>query len=405
MPSSADSINTDFRDKIEDEIPALFFMFAGADDSQQSADVSNVGTFKLPDPAGKAGGACTAALLQVMHADEADHLLDLSWTETLVQMRDKIEEIGLPQVPQLSSSRPIDVREPLKILPDDFDPEVNTARAMLIGVNYVGEEGELTGCHNDVRNMKHFLLNVLHFERENMLILVDDGKHHQPTKKLIMDGFHKLVEVSEPGDAVFIQFSGHGGQIVDTSGDEDDGFDEILIPGDYKESGQIVDDDIYDEFVTKMGAGVRVTAMIDCCHSGTAMDLPYVCSAGDTQMHRDNGFKIIPQSGMELKENKKKKKENEAKKAKKDKERKKKAKEESKKKKKSSKKKSKEEEQEQEYEDDYGDEEDDEDMPAIQDMAIREEEEDDYDEEEEEPEEKPAKKKKKKLFGFGKKRK
>jgi hypothetical protein len=42
-------------------------------------------------------------------------------------------------------------------------------------------------------------------------------------------------------------FTGHGGQIVDTSGDEDDGFDEILIPGDYKESGQIVDDEIYEE--------------------------------------------------------------------------------------------------------------------------------------------------------------
>jgi hypothetical protein len=42
-------------------------------------------------------------------------------------------------------------------------------------------------------------------------------------------------------------FTGHGGQIVDTSGDEDDGFDEILIPGDYKTSGQIVDDEIYEE--------------------------------------------------------------------------------------------------------------------------------------------------------------
>jgi hypothetical protein len=104
---------------------------------------------------------------------------------------------------------------------------------------------------------------------------------------------------------IFI-FTGHGGQIVDTSGDEDDGFDEILIPGDYKETGQIVDDEIYEEFVTKMGPGVAVTALIDCCHSGTAMDLPYICSAGDTEIHRDNGFKI-PQSGMDLPPPKKKK--------------------------------------------------------------------------------------------------
>jgi hypothetical protein len=37
---------------------------------------------------------------------------------------------------------------------------------------------------------------------------MDDGKHHEPTKKIIMDGFRRLVEISEPGDVVFIQFSG-----------------------------------------------------------------------------------------------------------------------------------------------------------------------------------------------------
>jgi metacaspase-1 len=94
-----------------------------------------------------------------------------------------------------------------------------------------------------------------------MLILMDDGKHHMPTKHMIMEGFRKLVEISEPGDVVFVSFSGHGGQMVDTSGDEDDGFDEILIPVDFEESGQIVDDDIYAEFVTQMSAGVAVTAL------------------------------------------------------------------------------------------------------------------------------------------------
>jgi hypothetical protein len=34
-------------------------MFSGCEDAQTSADVSSVGDFQLPDPAGKAGGACT----------------------------------------------------------------------------------------------------------------------------------------------------------------------------------------------------------------------------------------------------------------------------------------------------------------------------------------------------------
>ena len=77
----------------------------------------------------------------------------------------------------------------------------------------------------------------------------------------------------------------------DKDGDEDDGYDEILIPGDYKVSGQIVDDWIYNEFVKKIPAGVHVVALVDCCHSGTAMDLPYVCGAGDSEIRRDEGFK------------------------------------------------------------------------------------------------------------------
>ena len=41
----------------------MVFMISGCEDSQTSADVSNVSSFQLPDPKGRAGGACTSALL------------------------------------------------------------------------------------------------------------------------------------------------------------------------------------------------------------------------------------------------------------------------------------------------------------------------------------------------------
>ena len=41
----------------------MVFMISGCEDSQTSADVSNVNRFQLPDPKGRAGGACTSALL------------------------------------------------------------------------------------------------------------------------------------------------------------------------------------------------------------------------------------------------------------------------------------------------------------------------------------------------------
>jgi hypothetical protein len=68
---------------------------------------------------------------------------------------------------------------------------------------------------------------------------------------------------------------------------------------------------LYAEFVKKIAGGVHVVVIVDCCHSGTALDLPYVCSVGDGEIRRAEGFKI-PASGIDLKPkkaDKKKKKE------------------------------------------------------------------------------------------------
>lgn len=49
---------------------------------------------------------------------------------------------------------------------------------------------------------------------------MDDGRHSSPTKKNILDAFDRIVEYSKAGDVVFIHYSGHGGRVRDTSGDE-----------------------------------------------------------------------------------------------------------------------------------------------------------------------------------------
>ena len=55
---------------------------------------------------------------------------------------------------------------------------------------------------------------------------MDDGRHPMPTKKNIEDGMMMLTQYSQPGDVVFVSFSGHGGNTEDLDGDEDDGWDE-----------------------------------------------------------------------------------------------------------------------------------------------------------------------------------
>ena len=45
-------------------------------------------------------------------------------------------------------------------------------------------------------------------------------------------------------------------------GDEDDGYDETLIPVDFKSAGQIVDDDVYKIVVKPMPEGVNCTVLV-----------------------------------------------------------------------------------------------------------------------------------------------
>lgn len=182
------------------------------------------------------------------------------------------EQSGFDQVPQLTSSRLIDVRKPFKIINEQG---YGTKRAVLIGINYTGQQGELSGCHNDVKNMKEYLVKIQGFEERNMTILMDDNYHTSPTRSNISQAYRDLVRSSVPGDTVFCHYSGHGGRVVDTSGDEDDGYDETLIPVDFKRAGQITDDELFAKLVKPLPKGVLMTSLMDCCHSGTVLDLPY----------------------------------------------------------------------------------------------------------------------------------
>jgi hypothetical protein len=51
--------------------------------------------------------------------------------------------------------------------------------------------------------------------------------------------------------------------------------DETILPTDYKSAGMIVDDELNALMVQPLQYGVMLHALIDACHSGTAMDLPY----------------------------------------------------------------------------------------------------------------------------------
>jgi len=86
----------------------------------------------------------------------------------------------------------------------------------------------LPGCNHDARQMAALLREV--GDVSEAKIYTND----QATKANLQEAITGwLPKVSQPGDTVFIFFSGHGGQLADDNGDESDKQDELLIPYDF----------------------------------------------------------------------------------------------------------------------------------------------------------------------------
>ncbi|KAH7915669.1 peptidase C14, caspase domain-containing protein [Hygrophoropsis aurantiaca] len=153
-------------------------------------------------------------------------------------------------------------------------------KALCIGINYVGQSAELRGCINDANNIKQFLMRQFHYREDDMVVLTDDARDPRqvPTRDNILRAMEWLVRGASPNDSLFFHYSGHGGQTKDLDGDEEDGFDEVIYPVDFQNAGHIVDDDMHRIMVRPLPAGCRLTAIFDSCHSGSALDLPYIYS-------------------------------------------------------------------------------------------------------------------------------
>lgn len=138
-------------------------------------------------------------------------------------------------------------------------------KALLIGINYVGSKYELKGCINDVHRIKQFLLTQ-GYKKENIKVMTD-GTSSKPTKQNILKELLKLI--LSDSKRLYFHYSGHGGYVLDTNGDEEDGWDETLVA---VGGQQIVDDEIRG-VLGCIRKEQKLTCILDCCHSGTACDL------------------------------------------------------------------------------------------------------------------------------------
>lgn len=138
-------------------------------------------------------------------------------------------------------------------------------RALLIGVNrYLVPGADLRGCVNDVKNLRKTLIELYGFAGKDIATLLDA----QATRKNMQTGITALLRGARRGDVLLLHFSGHGSNVPDRDGDEADERDEILCPHDLDWKAPLTDDWLR-RTLDRVPAGVALTVIMDCCHSGS----------------------------------------------------------------------------------------------------------------------------------------
>jgi hypothetical protein len=148
-------------------------------------------------------------------------------------------------------------------------------KALTIGINYNNlSYCTLNGCIDDIENITNVMVGYYGYARENIVQLRDDTNNpeFQPTRNNILSHLKDLVNDSENLTEILVHYSGHGSQIRDATGEEEDGMDEVIVPIDYKTGGFIIDKEIYQ--IIK-NSKCKTVLIFDCCHSGTICDLQW----------------------------------------------------------------------------------------------------------------------------------
>ncbi|ETN42876.1 uncharacterized protein HMPREF1541_02034 [Cyphellophora europaea CBS 101466] len=88
----------------------------------------------------------------------------------------------------------------------------SVGRAVVIGINYFNQKGEMRGRVDEARNLSRYLQQVKRYRKEDIILLTDDqnGPFGQPTKKNVLGALFWLAKNAQQGEKLVIYYSGHG---------------------------------------------------------------------------------------------------------------------------------------------------------------------------------------------------
>ena len=157
--------------------------------------------------------------------------------------------------------------------------------------HYDGWDGALTACEFDANDMQS-IAAARGFEPK--ILLTQDAKS-EAVVKAIEDAAGEL----EAGDVFLLTYSGHGGQVPDAhGGDEEDRSDETWLLFDR----QLVDDELYGLWA-KFKPGVRILVLSDSCHSGSVVkniqaEVPNVVADREKAAAQSPRYRAMPRDVM-----------------------------------------------------------------------------------------------------------
>ena len=153
-----------------------------------------------------------------------------------------------------------------------------TKRALVIGISEYEKTNDNAWGVIHGANDADLIISVLKNQGFKSTKISDKAA----TAKRIRKGLNDLVASCKSGDIVYLHFSCHGQPFEDLDADEEDGWDESIVPYDaqmvykknvYEGQNHITDDELHNYFRKIRGAiGTKgyVCVVIDACHAGNS---------------------------------------------------------------------------------------------------------------------------------------
>ena len=196
-----------------------------------------------------------------------------------------------------------------------------TIHALLIGIDYYKPNRlykSLKGAVRDINLVDTFLRKTLKLpaecihrltspnQEDTALLEARSAQEQEPTYANIVNTFNEITESAQPGEQVYIHYSGHGGRATTIYPFKQEPNDEGIVPmdiGDTEEGRYLRDVEMTTLLKRMTDKGLIVTMILDSCHSGGATrGDAEIRSAGETDNAQRTSQSLVATPG-ELEQN------------------------------------------------------------------------------------------------------